>query len=180
MPDLPEVGGTVLYTERLVLRRFRMDDAEAYHEMMTQPGVEAMLGKGPATVETAGRQMATFEGYWALRGYSMLAVEERATRLLVGRVGPWMPHGWPDLEIGWTIHPRRWRMGYAVEAARACAIWCFERTPDRARVIHLIREDNTASQGVARALGATDTGATFRHPLGGLLRIWETQRSAVV
>lgn len=72
---------------------------------MGQPSVEATLSRGPASVEEAGRVIASVEGYWGWRGFSLMAVIERATGLLVGRVGPWMPHGWPDIEIGWTIHP---------------------------------------------------------------------------
>lgn len=177
---LPAPGAEVLQTERLVLRRWRLGDACAYREMMTQPAVEATLVPGPSSLEQAGRDIAMLEGHWDLVGFSFMAVIEKSTRRLVGRVGPWMPLGWPGLEVGWTIHPARWRRGYAAEAARGAGRWILERRPELDRLIHVIAPSNTASQGVAGKMGARNTGRVFTHPIAGPLDIWETHRGALV
>jgi RimJ/RimL family protein N-acetyltransferase len=173
-------GADVLQTERLTLRRFIMADIPAYFEMMNQPAVERTLVPGPASPEQAGREIAMIEGHWPLVGFSFMAVTERSTGLLVGRVGPWQPAGWPALEIGWTIHPRRWRRGYAVEAAKAAGAWILKRKPDLDQLIHVIAPNNVGSQAVARKLGGQNTGAVFRHPIAGALDIWTTPRSAFI
>lgn len=173
-------GAEILRTERLILRRFRMSDLEAYFEMMNQPAVEATLIPGPGSIAQAGRDIAMVEGHWALMGFSFMAVEEKTTGLLVGRVGPWQPVGWPALEVGWTIHPRRWRRGYAAEAARGACRWIFAQKPDLGQVIHVIDPKNTGSQHVAKKIGGSNTGAPFVHPIAGRLDIWATPRSAIV
>lgn len=53
-----------------------------------------------------------------------------------------------EVELGWMLLPAHRGCGYATEAARAI------RATRAGRVISLIREDNTASQAVARRIGA--------------------------
>jgi RimJ/RimL family protein N-acetyltransferase len=58
---------------------------------------------------------------------------------------------WGDeLELGWMLMPDARGRGYATEAAAA-----LRETKREQRIISLIREDNPASQSVARRLGAT-------------------------
>ena len=99
------------------------------------------------------RQIATFLGHRQMRGYSILAIEERATGALLGRSGPWFPEGWPMVEVGWVVDPRRQREGIATEAARASLDWCFANLRVD-RVCSLIHPDNVASARVAAKLGA--------------------------
>lgn len=156
-----------------------MDDVPAYFEMMNQPSVEASLMPGPATHSDAARQIAMYDGHWGLVGMAFCAVVEKTTNQLVGRVGPWFPHGWPAPEVGWTIHPRRQRKGYAVEAARACSQWLLKARPELDRVIHVIEPSNIGSQSVATALGGYNTKEPFRRA-GYKLDIWATPRSALL
>ncbi|MEM9837525.1 MAG: GNAT family N-acetyltransferase [Pseudomonadota bacterium] len=174
----PAPGTDVLQTERLTLRRFRLSDAPAYLEMMTQPSVEATLIPGPTSLAQAGRDIAMLEGHWPLVGFSFMAVIEKSTRRLVGRVGPWMPLGWPGLEVGWTIHPCRQRRGYAAEAALGAGRWILKQKPDLDHLIHVIAPENVGSQMVAEKIGGRNSGEWFTHPIAGRLDIWETPRSA--
>lgn len=176
----PAPGAELLRTERLILRRFTLEDTPAYFEMMNQPRVEATLVPGPRNLGEAGRQIAMIEGHWDLVGMSFLAVVERSTKLLVGRVGPWMPYGQPSPEIGWTIHPRRHRRGYALEAARASAHWLFNERPELDKIIHLILDSNHGSIAVASKLGGHRTEETIHHAVIGPIPIWETPKSAVL
>jgi len=178
MKETVAPGAEALRTERLILRRFRMSDVDAYYELFNQPTVEATLVPGPTSKAEAGRHIAMIEGHWPLRGYSFFAVIEKSTRQLVGRVGPWYPEGWPDLEIGWTIHPRRWRRGYAAEAALASGRWLLEQLPERQHLIHAIEPSNIGSQSVAKKLGSQNTRKRIVHPVAGPLEIWQTPRAA--
>lgn len=105
----------------------------------------------------------------------MFVVEEKASGRFVGRVGPWSPPGWPGFEVGWGIDKGFRGKGYAVEAARAAINWSFT-TFELDRIIHCIDCENTASQAVARRLGAEIDGKT--ELIGHVADIWVTKHSA--
>ena len=91
----------------------------------------------------------------------MWAVEERASGAFIGRIGLYNPEGWPGLECIWTLARGAWGKGYATEGARRALAYAFTEL-DEARVISLIRPENTRSVRVAERLGETLEGrATF-------------------
>lgn len=143
-----------LETERLVLRALRESDLDAYAAMSLDPEVMRFLSAGGGLLSRADawRQMSTYLGHWALRGYGTWAVEERATGAFVGRVGLQNPEGWPDRELGWTIARSFWGRGYASEAARASIGFAFE-TLQWSHLVSLIHPDNHRSARVAERLG---------------------------
>lgn len=151
-----------LETERLVLRGWRREDAAPFAAMMAQPEVARFLtaDQRPQDFAAAWRTLSAFVGHWALRGYGLYVVEEKASGAFVGRVGLWNPEGWAGLELGWGLDRRSWGKGYATEAARAAGHWAFE-TLKPERLISLIHVDNVASQNVAMRLGASPGQATL-------------------
>jgi RimJ/RimL family protein N-acetyltransferase len=146
-----------LETERLVLRGWRVEDLDAYRAMLNDPEVDRWLGNEHLSVTQAWRHMAATVGHWTLRGYGLWAVTEKETGALVGRVGPWFPAGWPDLEIGWTLAREHWGKGYALEAARASARYAFDELGAE-HVVSLIEPTNERSIRVAERLGETYEG----------------------
>ncbi|MGH2729052.1 MAG: GNAT family N-acetyltransferase, partial [Actinomycetota bacterium] len=76
-----------------------MEDAEVRRYL----GPSATFGR-----EDAWRELAVWLGHWALRGYGQWAVEIRATKELIGRVGLHYPEGWPGLEVGWALARPYW------------------------------------------------------------------------
>ena len=167
----------IITTERLILRRFEASDHDAYHAIFAHPEVERWL-LPVASREESFRHMAMLEGFWHLRGTSMMAVERREDGKLIGRCGPWHPplaEG-REIEVGWTIAPEEQRRGYAAEAARASMAWAFERFAP-ARIVHMIDDENTASQGVARKIGSTPTDETVTHHIAGEIRLWAQEAS---
>ena len=144
---------TTLETPRLRLRMFRQADSEAYAAMVGDPEVMRYLGDGrPLSSSEAWRHMAMLLGHWHLFGYGPWAVEERSSGELVGRIGPYFPAGWPDLELIWTIRRQSWGQGYATEGARAALAYVFEDMK-RQRIISMIDSGNAASIRVAEKLG---------------------------
>jgi RimJ/RimL family protein N-acetyltransferase len=148
-----------LETPRLILRPWKPSDFEPYARFSADEESMRWLGRDGRPMDAAEtwRTICLFIGHWYLRGYTLWAVEEKASGEFVGRVGPWKPHGWPDLEIGWAIDRSRWGHGYATEAARAAADWVY-RTLKADHVVHLIHEQNTRSIRVAEKLGARRDG----------------------
>lgn len=149
MLQIPE-----LTTDRLLLRCFKPDDFEAYAEMMASPDVTKHLGAGkPLSRADAWRQMAMLMGHWALRGYGVWAVEERASGRFLGRIGCMNQEGFPAFEIAYTLGPWAWGKGYAREGAGAALKFAREviRYPE---ITSIIRPANAASIRVATSLGA--------------------------
>ena len=148
--------GPVIETERLKLRPWCDGDIAPNTAMLADPASARFItsdGK-PITDEFVGwRNAAIMAGHWALHGFGMFVVEEKQSGRFVGRVGPWLPRGWPGFEVGWGIASEFRGKGYAVEAARAAIDWSFASF-ELDRIIHCIDCENTASQGVARRLGA--------------------------
>jgi len=149
-----------LESDRLTLRMLRESDIDAYAEMCGDPEVMRYIGDGqPLARPMAWRNLAMMVGHWALRGYGPWAAEERASGVLVGRIGFWNPDGWPGFELGWTLRRAYWGRGYATEGARAALRFAFTQL-GQPHVISLIHPENAASIRVAERLGERPTGPT--------------------
>ena len=149
-------SGPVIATEHLILRRWRGADVAPNTAMLADPvsGRFITADNKPVVTELAGwRNAAIMAGHWVLHGIGMFVVEEKSSGKFAGRVGPWFPPGWPGFEIGWGIAGEFRGKGYALEAARAAIDWAFA-TFELDEIVHSIDIENTASQAVARRLGA--------------------------
>jgi RimJ/RimL family protein N-acetyltransferase len=145
-----------LETSRLVLRVPRLDDLEPWAAMMLDAEAAHFIG-GVAPRSVTWRGLMSMIGAWHACGFAMFSVYEKATGRWVGRLGPWMPDGWPGPEVGWAIIRECWGKGYAPEGAIAATNWAFDNL-GWTRVIHSIDPANTASQAVARKLGSRNLG----------------------
>jgi RimJ/RimL family protein N-acetyltransferase len=143
-------------TERLVLRLPLPEDFEPFAAFMADAEATAFLG-GQQLRSVAWRGFLQITGAWYLQGFSMFSIIEKSTGDWIGRVGPWMPEGWPGSEVGWGIVRSRWNKGYATEAAAASMDWAFD-TLGWTDVVHTIAPGNVASQAVALKLGSTNRG----------------------
>jgi len=125
-------------------------------EMMADAETAKFIG-GAAPRSVTWRALMTMIGAWHAHGFAMFSVFEKTTGRWVGRLGPWMPEGWPGPEVGWTIVRDCWGRGYAPEGATAATNWAFEHL-GWTHVIHSIDPANVASQVVARKLGSRNLG----------------------
>jgi RimJ/RimL family protein N-acetyltransferase len=138
----------VIETERLTLRPLSRDDLEAWTRFMTDGDARAGLHTpDPATPEQAEAGLERFTEVAEM--YTAIVRETGETVGFVGFVPRTMDWG-DELELGWMLMPEARGRGYATEAALAVRA----SKPER-RIISLIREDNPASQAVAKRLGAT-------------------------
>ena len=143
----------LIETERLILRMFRESDFEDYLQIFSDPEVTRYIGSGKAIERSpAWMSMAAIFGHWQLRGYGVLAVEERASKVVVGRIGFLNPEGWPGFELGWILNRNYWGKGYATEGAKALLDYGF-RELKRDRIVSLIHPGNNRSIRVAEKLG---------------------------
>lgn len=158
--------GPTLTTERLILRPLSGEDFEAWAAFYADPETMRFLG-GPQPPSVAWRSLCTMAGAWAIRGFSMFAVIERASGEWIGRIGPWQPEGWPGTEVAWGLSRDYAGRGYAREAAVAAIDYAVD-VLGWSEVIHTIDPDNAPSIRLAQSLGATNRGpVTLPAPLDG-------------
>ena len=156
MPPSAIVLGPTLETERLILRPPAAQDLDGWAEFTAHSEAARFLG-GPQPRAVAWRLLATFAGSWALQGFGMFSVIEKASGRWIGRLGPWRPEGWPGTEMAWGLLPSAQGRGYALEGAATATDWAIE-TLGWTDIIHTIDPANSASIALARRFGATNRG----------------------
>ena len=165
-------------TERLVLRRFSTDDVDALARILLHPEVARWLGPPGATRDDVARAIHRYEAHWEERGYGRLAVCDRLTGDLVGRVGVMHEPRWAASptkdELGWAIGATRWGEGLATEATRAALDDAFARA-DLDEVIAFTLPENRASVRVMEKLGLEHRGRT---EWSGREHVWYAARRA--
>ena len=174
---LPRSDGPVIETGRLILRRWRGADVAPNTAMLADPVSGRFItadGKPVTDAFVGWRNAAIMSGHWMLHGVGMFVVEEKSSGEFVGRVGPWFPPGWPGFEVGWGIasaafaaRATRWRRRGRRSTGRL-------RPSSSIEIIHCIDRENTASQAVARRLGA-EKGREF-DLFGHVADVWVTRR----
>lgn len=149
-------SGPVLFTERLVLRVPDGRDLDGFAAFQADPDATRFLG-GVTTRSEAWRILATMAGSWAVSGFGMFSVIERASGAWVGRLGPWQPDGWPGSEVGYGVLPQFAGRGYAYEATVAAMDFAVDVLGWH-DICHTINPDNARSIALARRLGAVNRG----------------------
>ena len=163
-------------TERLILRLPLPEDFDAWASFYEDDGALKFIG-GAQVRSVAWRTFTQAAGAWALQGYGMFSVIEKATGRWIGRVGANNPEGWPGTEVGWAIERAAWGKGYAFEAAVASMEYVVERL-GWTEVIHCIAPENLASRRLAERLGSRILRrATLPPPVtSGEVDIWGQSR----
>lgn len=174
-------GVPTVLTPRLVLRGWRPADVGPYLEIVTAEGMADHTPQ-PKTEASAWSQTAFQIGHWALRGYGMWAVEDRATGQFLGRAGLYEALGWPGLEVAWTIRRERWGQGLATEAGAASLEFAFDAV-GRDDIISIMTAGNVGSVRVATKLGLwRDRAETLQGAEYDIYAIdrktWESTRAA--
>lgn len=151
------MDSTVIRTERLVLRRYRLEDVDAFFAMFSNPEAMRYWSTLPVTdIEMTRRWVA-----------KMIAagppeVDDFVVELdgqVIGKAGVYA-----SPEVGFMFHPDHWRRGYAKEAMAAIVPHAFGVLPTD-RLIADVDPDNAGSLALLRGLGFEVTGRaekTFR------------------
>jgi RimJ/RimL family protein N-acetyltransferase len=159
-------ASAVIETERLLLRKPRLEDVDDYEAPYADPEVMRYLGDGStATRERIEAGIPRWLAHWEANGIGLCSMESRATGRVVGRTGflVWDTGDWTvstfaeaggraDVEIGWMVAREHWGHGYATEAALALRDWSVAEH-GLTRLISLIRPGNDRSVRVAEKLG---------------------------
>jgi ribosomal-protein-alanine N-acetyltransferase len=149
----------ILETNRLVLRTWRLDDAEVLFKIYSNPELYRFTGADPfPDVDTPRRYM---EEYFINRqkeyGFGVWAVVEKASGKLVGTCGLDYFDGRPEPGLGYWFDPEYWGRGYTTEAARACVAYAFN-TMNVPELASMTDPQNKASQRVLEKTGFVYVG----------------------
>lgn len=165
-------------TERLGLRLLPLGPEHDAAILAGQdPALAREISGGPWTPATLSAFLGRCAGWSPDGPLRELAAQDTPTGTLVGgggiaRLGPGLDRGEATLSY-WLLAAHRGRgLGHAVAAALVALA---AQDPRIDRLVLRIAPDNSASQAVARRLGAAPTGRQELHPAGGGRRAdrWE-------
>ncbi|MEM6758433.1 MAG: GNAT family N-acetyltransferase [Pseudomonadota bacterium] len=144
-------------TARLTLRAMRPGDFDRFAEIWAMPAVVRHIDGAPRDRAKSWDQFLRNEGHWQMTGFGQWAIEDHATKDMVGQVGFFLKDRgleaeWDRVpEAGWVLVPDLHGQGLGREAVRAAHEW-FDRviTGPTACLIH---PENAASLRLAERLG---------------------------
>lgn len=141
-----------LETERLIFRQWIQSDFIAFEDFYSNAENAKYVG-GLKDSEGAWRLMATYIGHYQLKGFSYLAIDEKATGKLIGTVGLWNSAPWPEPELGYWLLPSGQGKGFGVEAGLAVKDFALNSLQFNTLVSY-IDPKNEPSKKLALRLGA--------------------------
>ena len=152
-------------TDRLLLRVPEESDLDAWTAMLTDPEVARYLGPPFTSRADVAAHIRTVRERHEADGFGLLAVVRKVDGAVIGRSGflVWDTRTWTtttrreagrhaEVEVGWTLAPEAWGLGYATEAGEACRDHGFTHLGLN-RVAAVIQHGNERSFAVARRLG---------------------------
>ena len=164
----------LIVTERLTLRRLRPQDLKPWDNFFLSDRARFVGGGREVSPDLSWRVFATFLGHWDLSGTGPFAIVMGAEADPVGMAGPWLPRGWPERELTWSLWDQsREGQGLASEAVHALRRYVHKELGwDRA--VSYVDPANERSIKLCRSLGCTedpslsvpdeDETLTFVHP----------------
>jgi len=176
-----KVMGPTLYTERLQLREWRLEDADAALQIYGDPEVMHFLGDGKPVADLASQQQWLTERIAHYRnpehkGYGPWAMVQRDTKQVIGTMLlKQLPPSSDQIEIGWHLARRVWGNGYASEAARVVLQYGFLDL-SLERIFAVIKPGNIRSAAVARRIGMQLVERTKRYYGGEELDLYVADR----
>ena len=143
----------IIETDRLILREYIPEDFDALFEILSD--TETMKHY-PAPFDAAktknwiNRNMDYYKKY----GFGLWAVVLKETEEFIGDCGITIQSIDGEMlpEIGYHIHKRHWRKGYAKEAASAVRNWFFQKTQYN-KIYSYMKYTNIASYSTALSIG---------------------------
>lgn len=170
----------ILETDRLILRRHSVADAEALARLWADPAVVRHIA-APATAEDSWGRLLRYAGHWDLFGYGYLAVVDKASGAYLGDVGvaQFRRTGFEaplaSAEAGWVLASAIHGRGYGKEATVALHRWIDATLPVE-RTHCIIDPVNTASVALAKRLGYEERGVV--HYGGNAVSLLVRERKA--
>ena len=149
---------TTRFTDRLALRRWRVEDREPFAAINADPEVMRFIGTGAVLGRGLSDELLVrFEREWEERGFGLWALSARddPDEQLLGFCGltvpMFLPAVLPAVEVGWRLARAAWGQGYATEAAGAALDFGFEEHAIE-EILSIVDPDNERSLRVSAKL----------------------------
>jgi len=167
-------------TARLRFRLLLPDDFDDWLELFKHPEAAEFLALGHLPTPEARCEYwfrAVFDRYENDRG-GLNVLVDKITGQMIGQCGLLVQDvdDVEELEVGYSILPRFWGVGYATEAAQHCKHAAFENNY-ASSLISLVHVDNIRSKRVAMKNGMTFEKTTnFRGITVDVFRVWNAAK----
>lgn len=144
----------VLETDRLVLRRLTVDDAELILDLLNQPSFLRFIGdKGVRTLDDARNYISTgpMDSYERF-GFGLYLAALKEDGVPIGTCGLLKRESLEDVDVGFAFLPQFWSKGYAFEAASAVVAYG-RSVLGLERIVAITAPDNEGSIRVLEKIG---------------------------
>lgn len=145
---------TVIETERLILRKFTVDDAPFMLELLNTPSWLRFIGdRNVHSIEEAEQflingNIKSYEIY----GFGFYAVIEKSSQELIGMCGLKKRDSLEDVDIGFAFMPNFMGKGYGFEAASATLEYAQSMLKLK-KVIAIVDPENQLSIALIKKIG---------------------------
>ena len=158
----------ILTTERLYLRKYQEEDVAALFPILSDPTTMAFWPKPYDKPQVLNWITRAMESY-AKNGFGRWAVIRKEDDTLIGCCGFFRAevNGVVENDIGYIIHHRYWKMGYAYEASKACLEYGLNELK-MDRVIANMPTDHHGSKRVAEKIGLQQETVFINHNNRGI------------
>ena len=144
----------VIETERLILRKFTLDDASFMLELLNTPAWLRFIGdRNVRTLEEAEQYLLdgnirSYQEY----GFGFYVVVVKETNQFIGTCGIKKREGLDDIDIGFGFLPQFMGKGYGYEAASATLNYALNDLKIK-RIVAIVDPENTASISLIKKIG---------------------------
>jgi RimJ/RimL family protein N-acetyltransferase len=145
---------TILETERLLLRRMTVEDAEFILELLNQAAFIRNIGdKGVRTIEDARLYILSGPvASYGQFGFGLYLVEWKETGEAIGMCGLLKRETLEDVDIGFAFLEKHWSKGFASESAGAVMAYGRGRL-GIGRIVAIVSPENYGSIRVLGKIG---------------------------
>ncbi len=153
----------MLETERLIFRKFTLDDLPQLIEQRSDPEVNKFLG-GPErqNAEALATRIRFYMSCYESHGIGMCPMIWKETGEVIGTAGLQPLENTDDIEVGYSMIKEFWGRGIGTEAARGWMEFGF-RDKGLTRIVAVADLDNRASQRIMEKLGMTYEKTEFHY-----------------
>jgi len=145
----------MIESERLIFRRFTLDDLPALIEQRSDPEVNKFLGGTKLqNAEALGKRIRFYMSCYESHGIGMCAMIWKPSGDIIGSAGLQPLDGTDEIEVGYSMVKEYWGKGIGTEAARSWLDHGFQ-SAGLDRIVAVAHTENWASRHIMEKLGMT-------------------------
>ncbi len=140
-------------TDRLLLKQFTPDDADALYRIYRQPDLfKYMSNEKPLLWKQTEEVINSFRENWQKHNFGVWAVVYKKNQRLIGHCGLKFLENTSEVQVGYLLLKSYWGKGLGTEAASATLKYGFE-VVKLERIVAVAKSENIASRRVMEKVG---------------------------